>query len=473
MKNKIKSNVLFIVIDSFNANKCNNTNKTSKTPNIDKLIQSGTSYLECIASSSNTTPAISSMITSKFSFECMHNDKNLYVLDHQQENFIDILDNAGFTVMTTYKTLLPFLKLEKKFKSSNLQNYRVTRKGLGQMIISDLGKIQNTEPWFYYIHLHDLHETDANLSENDPNELFDKKYGNNEYERILSSIDVWLGKFLEKINLDNTIVVLTADHGTINASFTKQLEEYNQNFNTRESTTLKIGQKATTKTPDILKPLKKKISNYYLKNKTDSKKANIENELKRLDSENITPYEKRIKRTILLGESNVYDERFCVPLIFAGPGIPSGKKIPYQVRSVDIFPTIADLVGIPQIDHVRGKSLIPMFNDEENKDRPAFIESATNSPKSRTSNVVGIRTPNYKYFRDRDDPSKNIHLYDLKNDQLEEHNVANDHLEIIEEMEKMLQEIGGKNGFKFGETNELTKEESEDAIKVLKELGYL
>jgi len=37
----------------------------------------------------------------------------------------------------------------------------------------------------------------------------------------------------------------------------------------------------------------------------------------------------------------------------------------------------------------------------------------------------------------------------------------------------MLQDIQGENGFRFGEANALTKEESEDAIKVLKELGYL
>ena len=473
MKNNIKSNVLLLVVDSLNANKCSSKTKTTKTPNIDRLLNIGTNFKQCITSSSNTTPSISSMLTSKFAFECMTDKKDLYILDKKQPNFIDIFKKSGFNVMTTYKTLLPFLNLDTKINSSNSNNYRVTRKGLAEMIISDLEQIKNNEPWFYYIHLHDLHESDAYLSSDDPEELFRDEYGKNQYERIVSSIDVWIGKFLEKIDLDNTLVILTADHGTINANFTKELEDYNQNFNTRQSTTLKIAQKATSKTPGILKPLKKKVSNYYLKNKTDSKKKNIENELNKLDSQNITPYEKRIKRTILLGESNVYDERFCVPLIFTGSGVPSGKTIPYQVRSVDIFPTIADIVGIPQIDNIRGKSLIPMFNDEENNDRPAFIESATNSPKSKSSDVVGMRTPTHKYFRDRNDSSKKIHLYDLKNDPLEEYNIANDNSEIIEKMEKMLQDIQGENGFRFGEANALTKEESEDAIKVLKELGYL
>ena len=472
----MNQNILFIVIDSLNATKCFNKNKTSKTPNIDSLCKTGTVFDKNINSSPVSNPAISTMFTSRYPFECMVNDNDIFVIKPKLNNFLEEFRKHGYTTHAIFQDVLLPMGMKKIFKHVN--PYSSKQKlwhGLGDKILNELNSDLKT-PWFFYLQIYDLQwllfSDDIRFKEG-PSELLSDEYGKNQYERIVSSIDVWIGKFLEKIDLDNTLVILTADHGTINANFTKELEDYNQNFNTRQSTTLKIAQKATSKTPGILKPLKKKVSNYYLKNKTDSKKKNIENELNKLDSQNITPYEKRIKRTILLGESNVYDERFCVPLIFTGSGVPSGKTIPYQVRSVDIFPTIADIVGIPQIDNIRGKSLIPMFNDEENNDRPAFIESATNSPKSKSSDVVGIRTPTHKYFRDRNDSSKKIHLYDLKNDPLEEYNIANDNSEIIEKMEKMLQDIQGENGFRFGEANALTKEESEDAIKVLKELGYL
>ena len=55
---------------------------------------------------------------------------------------------------------------------------------------------------------------------------------------------------------------------------------------------------------------------------------------------------------------------------------------------------------------------------------PVFLESATNSTRSPDSNVIGIRTSEFKYFRDRDDSTKNIHLYDLREDPLEENNIA-------------------------------------------------
>ena len=47
-----------------------------------------------------------------------------------------------------------------------------------------------------------------------PNDFVDPKFGNDDYDKILSAIDFWFGKLIEKIDLTNTILVITADHGT-------------------------------------------------------------------------------------------------------------------------------------------------------------------------------------------------------------------------------------------------------------------
>ena len=39
-----------------------------------------------------------------------------------------------------------------------------------------------------------------------------KKYSER-YDFVVENIDFWLGKFLKKIDLKNTILILTADHG--------------------------------------------------------------------------------------------------------------------------------------------------------------------------------------------------------------------------------------------------------------------
>ena len=41
----------------------------------------------------------------------------------------------------------------------------------------------------------------------------DEEFGSSMYARTVSSIDYWFGKILKKINLEKTLLVITADHG--------------------------------------------------------------------------------------------------------------------------------------------------------------------------------------------------------------------------------------------------------------------
>ena len=67
----------------------------------------------------------------------------------------------------------------------------------------------------------------------------------------------------------------------------------------------------------------------------------------------------------------LYDELLRTPLIFSGNTITSNKLIKNQVGSVDVFPTILDLIGLSQINAtIDGKSLVPLL-----KDKPSIIET--------------------------------------------------------------------------------------------------
>jgi arylsulfatase A-like enzyme len=69
----------------------------------------------------------------------------------------------------------------------------------------------------------------------------------------------------------------------------------------------------------------------------------------------------------------VYDAVIRVPLIlrFPGPKGPRGKVIKPQVHSVDLMPTILDLVGEDVPSAVQGKSLLPLIRTKEKGDRAA------------------------------------------------------------------------------------------------------
>ena len=102
------------------------------------------------------------------------------------------------------------------------------------------------------------------------------------------------------------------------------------------------------------------------------------------------------------------------------------------------------------------------------------METAVNTTKSLSSNTIGVRNSEYKYFRDRDIETKNIHLYDLKNDPLEEKNIFKEKPDITKKMELQLTKILNEQKITFEKSeNTITDDEREQAITKLRKLGYI
>ena len=74
----------------------------------------------------------------------------------------------------------------------------------------------------------DLHGTETSFLSQPPDEFSNIKFGSNRYEQMVSALDVWIGKILEKINLENTLIIFTADHGSDAASWTPEMEKFAQ-----------------------------------------------------------------------------------------------------------------------------------------------------------------------------------------------------------------------------------------------------
>ena len=286
-------------------------------------------------------------------------------------------------------------------------------------------------------------------------------------------------KILSKINLDNTLVIITADHGSEAALYDSELESYNdKNIKKRihkPGTAFNIAHKVITKFPKSLLPLRKKLSSEYSK-KTNSKiNIQFEPELERIENLKISNFKKRLLKNSAWGIAHVYDERFRVPLLFLGYGVSDSKIISQQVRSIDIFPTMLDIAKINfEQNKIQGQSLYPLFKGEKIKELPVLVEGATNAPKFVKTNIVGIRTSSYKYFRDKNNNSSNIHLYDLKNDPLEEHNIAKINLSIVKNMEEILTKLQNEHGFNYEKSEQILDIDEEKKIEdELRKLGYI
>ena len=81
----------------------------------------------------------------------------------------------------------------------------------------------------------------------------------------------------------------------------------------------------------------------------------------------------------LMGKQNCYEHSVRVPLIFAGPGVPEGRRSDAYVYLFDIFATLCELTGTPRPSTVEGESLVPAMNDS----RPRGSATRSTSPTSR------------------------------------------------------------------------------------------
>jgi len=454
----MKPNVLFFILDSLRADKCFGPNKTSKTPNIDALLENGVSFHQAITTVCSTIPSFASIFTACYPFKIGMGGKAYQKLEPKIFTYVKKLNEFGYHTHVIFPKLLEPSGIMKDFddKMAYADNSRLSS-GLDLQIINKLDSIKRNEPWFCIIHLIDLHEPILVPKE------YDEKFGENQYERMVSVIDSWIGKILQQINLKKTLVVLSSDHGDIIQHVQKNGQEIKFEPNFLQRVLWKIGPLL----PKFLFPIK---YNFHLKIDDMVKQR----KLSKLKKYNLSPYEIRsLLGSRLRRENTLYDESLRIPLIFSYYSIKSKIKIFQQVRNIDIFPTIMEILGLPANENIDGQSLVPLFHGKKLEASPIYLRSA---PEIKTSveHMCGIRTSEYKYFRSIDNPKDNVHLFNLKNDPFEETNLANTKSDIVKKMEKILTEIQN-NLLNEPKLNKKTKpdEETKKIEDELKKLGYI
>ncbi len=74
----------------------------------------------------------------------------------------------------------------------------------------------------------------------------------------------------------------------------------------------------------------------------------------------------------LMGKQNMYEHSMRPPLILSGPGIPKGRRIETPVYLQDIMPTTLEIAGSPIPDYVDFKSLLPLIQGKTQTHYPAI-----------------------------------------------------------------------------------------------------
>jgi len=134
-----------------------------------------------------------------------------------------------------------------------------------------------------------------------------------------------------------------------------------------------------------------------------------------------------------------YDYSILVWLYMICPRyLPAGKVYDVQVRTVDILPTILELLQLRPLKKykaIKGESLLPIIRGQEDKDRIAFSETGGVEgphPSLEKANVKCVRDGKWKLIYNTF--TNKTELYDIAGDPGETNNMAGSNPEKVDEL---------------------------------------
>jgi arylsulfatase A-like enzyme len=139
-------------------------------------------------------------------------------------------------------------------------------------------------------------------------------------------------------------------------------------------------------------------------------------------------------------KGHVYEGGIRVPMLAAWPGVIQPESTTDHISAFwDIMPTISDIIGAEPPDDIDGISFLPiLMGDEENQEQHEFLYWEY----PRSGGQQAVRMGNWKAVRSAiiSEGSLEIELYNLDEDIREENNVADQNPDIVEQMERIMEQ---------------------------------
>ena len=175
----------------------------------------------------------------------------------------------------------------------------------------------------------------------------------------------------------------------------------------------------------------------------------------------------------------LYQEQIRVPLVVRGPGLPGGGRVDSLVRTIDIVPTLGELLGLGADDlpPTDGVSLVPLIRGEaEDLDLMAYSDSV-NLMVYTTSADIRDHKNDMLFCVVIDGRWKYIHhlkrtaeseLFDLENDPRELVNLASERPDIVQRAHGELKQLEFMPYTQLENANV-----SPEVLEKLRQLGYV
>jgi len=497
MNDKQKPNVILIVMDAVRADHLSCYAYHRKTsPNIEKIARNGVLFENAFSAAEWSPPSHASIFTGKYPSFHRTLGRNVF-LGEDNITLADVLNLNGYLTigMSGNMIISPEFKFDKGFQKYVVvdtpdNSFSARARFIGEspkdfvrtliygpdrfiyrtneIIRNFLSKHDRKKPFFMFINFYNCH------APYDPPRPYKKLFCGSFDEPSLFIVDFLskkiLGKTMEKItdrNLDIRKLNYAASDDGQYSFIGKELRVSPEEWEIIRSWYDGEISYLDHRIGELISLLEKK--------------GYLDNTLLILTSDHGESFGEHGLATHQFG---LYDSLLQVPLIMTCPGlIPSGKRISSLVSTIDIFPTVLDLLNVRGSDDtIQGRSL-SLFNNKKVHD---FIcaecgESVTNidagwfalqprRPKLKEydKGFKCLRTKSYKYIVSSD---QNEELYDIQKDPFENRNLASLHPEKVEYFRRQLQNTIDLSY--FGPKNIPAGEEKKEIVDRLRTLGYL
>ncbi len=137
-----------------------------------------------------------------------------------------------------------------------------------------------------------------------------------------------------------------------------------------------------------------------------------------------------------------YEETTRVPILLALPGVlPAGREVKPRVRSIDLAPTVLEIMGLEPSPKMSGASLMPLVRGEREADERVVL--------SEGRGTRGLIVGKYRLLVREGAAQVTVHgektttiaeeLFDLEEDPGERHNLARERPDVVLEMRARLE----------------------------------
>jgi len=433
--NHDRPNILFVSVDSLRNDHlgCYGYQRNT-SPNIDEFSKDSTIFEKTICQAPWTKPSIGSMLTSLYpsvhgadsqgehgdNFSAAQSHNNVSVLNESATTLAEVLKNNGYATagFTGGGYAHSFFGFSKGFDTYNDNAGGI--KTVNYEIFDWLNR-NNNKPFFIFTHFFDAHYP----------------------FKVIPKYSKMFGSYKSSVNVDRQFEI------DVNSGKRKLNDE------------------------DIKRLVSLYDGGIYY---VDEHLGQLFNMLKRMGCYDNTIIiltsdhgEGFMEHDLIAHADIMYNEVMRIPLIIRCPESGQGKVVQSQVRSIDIMPTILDMIGVESPPRIHGVSLRPMINEEMKDDLIAFSETERMGMQkavmdSECKLMYNSLSNKSKFFDTKEDPGEKV-------------NKADDNDERMTHMIKLLDEWNNtmkkhKEKIEDGDTKKNDKIDG-IVIEQLKGLGYI